>query len=326
MARRVSSLVAAVWLLTGAGYAQQQNVQGPTSITVVDAGACATANACATFLMGGMASMAINVSGTFTGTLTFESTVDGAVWRVVSLVNVADYSVATTATAPGAFAVSNIGYHSVRVRATAFASGTAVVQARQGFVMVKRQGGVFGSAALAPDGTAGAPSYSFASEPTLGLYRSAAATITNTGAWVNNGVLSSGSTISGSAYRITSKLLVQAPTDGNVSLANTGNTTGSQLKVDALPTIASGFGTSPSVTAGSTPFAGAVVVGSGGVATSGVVNFNGTAFPSAPFCAVTASGGAGVLVAQGSTTQLTIASAAALAAGSIISWICVSAK
>jgi hypothetical protein len=38
------------------------------------------------------------------------------------------------------------------------------------------------------------------------------------------------------------------------------------------------------VIAGSTPFAGAVNVGSPNSVTLGVINFNGTAFPSAPFC------------------------------------------
>lgn len=107
---------------------------------------------------------------------------------------------------------------------------------------------------------------------------------------------------------------------------NNGSTIGSRVNVSGLPTVASGFGTSPSIVAGSTPFAGAVNVGTGGVATTGVINFNGTAFGTAPFVVVTGSLGAVVNIATTSTTQLTITGSAAWTASTIISWIAVSPK
>lgn len=120
--------------------------------------------------------------------------------------------------------------------------------------------------------------------------------------------------------------LLKSPSDGNVSITNQAATIGSQIKVDALPTVASGFGTSPAVTAGSTPLAGSVNIGTGGVATSGVINFNGTAFPSAPFvvCMNTTTGA--VVRATATTTQLTITAPAAFVASDVITWICISAK
>lgn len=114
--------------------------------------------------------------------------------------------------------------------------------------------------------------------------------------------------------------------DGTARLQNNGQTIGAQFKVDALPTVGSGFGTSPSVTAGSTPLAGSVNVGTGGTATTGVITWGGTAFPSTPFC--TYSNTTTNLVTRGTptTTQLTLNTTTAWTASDIVSWICISSK
>lgn len=115
--------------------------------------------------------------------------------------------------------------------------------------------------------------------------------------------------------------------DGLLQLTSNGFTIGVVLKVDALPTVASGFGTSPSITAGSTPFAGSVNVGTGGAATSGVINFAGTAYPSAPFCLATPSlTNVPTRATTISTTQLTLTTTTAWTASDIVGWICISAK
>lgn len=114
--------------------------------------------------------------------------------------------------------------------------------------------------------------------------------------------------------------------DGHLAVANTADTIGARLKVDALPTIGSGFGTSPAVTAGSTPFAGSVNVGTGGTATTGVITWGGTAFPSTPFCTYSNTSTNGVTRGTPTTTQLTLNITAAWTASDIVSWICVSAK
>lgn len=174
------------------------------------------------------------------------------------------------------------------------------------------------------DGTSLLPSIAFASEPTLGFWRSAAGTITaQTTVFAITGNTSFGAaTFVGWAGRTE----MGSTADGHLNVLNAALTIGSRLKVDALPTVASGFGTSPAITAGSTPLAGSVNVGTGGVATTGVINFNGTAFPSAPFvvCMNTTTGA--VVRATTSTTQLTITAPAAFTASDVVCWICVSSK
>jgi hypothetical protein len=175
----------------------------------------------------------------------------------------------------------------------------------------------FTGAVRFPDGTAGAPSIAFTNEPTLGLFRQGSGLIEVVGGnfW-DSGVLFIGAI----ATR------VDSPGDGLIRFLNNAGSIGSEFKVDALPTVASGFGTSPAVTAGSTPLAGSVNVGTGGVATSGVINFNGTAFPSAPFVVCMDDSSIIGVRATASTTQLTITSTTPFNANDVISWICISAK
>lgn len=178
---------------------------------------------------------------------------------------------------------------------------------------------------LFTDGTAGAPSISFASEPTLGLWRNGTANITvQATTFTVVGDVSAGS---GQKFNITNKWNIYGPAIGNLVMRDSNNTFGSQFKFDALPTIASGFGTGASIVAGSTPLAGAVNVGTGGVATSGVINFNGTAFPSAPFVVVTTNAVSNPTQAvQSSTTQLSLYSTSAWLANTIVYWIAISPK
>jgi len=123
------------------------------------------------------------------------------------------------------------------------------------------------------------------------------------------------------------RAVMESQADGHWSIENNAQTIGARIKVDSLPTVGSGFGTSPAVIAGSTPFAGSVNVGTGGVATSGVITFNGTAFPSAPFCvASTGTANNFPVNVTPTTTQVTLVSGAAWPASILVSWICVSAK
>lgn len=115
--------------------------------------------------------------------------------------------------------------------------------------------------------------------------------------------------------------------NGNFRLQIESGAIGSVLKVDALPTVASGFGTSPAISAGSTALAGSINVGTGGVATTGVINFNGTAFPSAPFCTITPTLTNAVTRPTAlSTTQLTMTTTTAWTASDVVIWQCISAK
>jgi len=120
--------------------------------------------------------------------------------------------------------------------------------------------------------------------------------------------------------------LAFSPVDGAVSFTTSDPlVSGIRLQFAAAPTIASGFGTTPSITADSTDTAGQVNVGTGGAASAGIINF-ATTWASAPFVvAMNASTGL-VLKAIATTTQLTITSSAAFTAGDLINWICIGAN
>lgn len=140
------------------------------------------------------------------------------------------------------------------------------------------------------------------------------------GATVNGGALN---LVGTQEFIWTGRTILSAVQNGQLRIRNNARTAGSILKCDALPTIASGFGTSPSITAESTALAGSVNVGTGGTATSGVINFNGTAFAAAPFVVAMNTTTGAIVRATATTTQLTITAAVAFIASDVIAWICI---
>lgn len=191
------------------------------------------------------------------------------------------------------------------------------------------------------DGSATIPSLQFLATPTSGLYASAGTPHITVGGvdsysfgastfQTNTGIITNGDIrlpiLSSLSWSAATLFRIPAGTNGILKISNNGETVGSTIKVDALPTIGSGFGTSPSVTAGSTAFAGSVNVGTGGAATSGVITFGGTAFPSAPFCTYSTQTTNAVTRGVPTTTQLTLSSTTAWSASDIVSWICVSSR
>src|SRR4029077_19409725 len=97
--RRLGACSVLFFALT-AGHAAAQAL-GPINITANDAsGVCTTANACADFLLGTAPSISIDVSGTWTGTLTFYASVAGT-FRTLTMVNISDLSQTTTTTVSG---------------------------------------------------------------------------------------------------------------------------------------------------------------------------------------------------------------------------------
>lgn len=69
----------------------------------------------------------VQVTGTFTATLLIEATMDGTNWGTYAFVNCATGATATSITAAGQFRTELVGVHSVRVRCSAYTSGTAAV-------------------------------------------------------------------------------------------------------------------------------------------------------------------------------------------------------
>jgi len=82
----------------------------------------------------GLAGVALQLSGTWTGTVTFEATVDGNTWVAFNMVPAASATPASTATAVGAWSANCGGYEAVRARFSTATSGTvrAVMQASEG--------------------------------------------------------------------------------------------------------------------------------------------------------------------------------------------------
>jgi hypothetical protein len=74
-----------------------------------------------------VATLAMQVTGTFVGTVTFEGTIDNSTWVAIQTVNLSDGSVGTTATAAGLYACSVAGLRQVRARVSAWTSGTITV-------------------------------------------------------------------------------------------------------------------------------------------------------------------------------------------------------
>ncbi len=95
------------------------------------AGAC-NAGACAIFSVGNQPSITLQISGTFSETIAFESTSDGNTWVSTSFMNLASGSLATSTTSGGQFSVANTGLLSVRARVTVWSSGQAAVVATTG--------------------------------------------------------------------------------------------------------------------------------------------------------------------------------------------------
>ena len=76
------------------------------------------------FFNGGIGAQ---ITGTFSGTLQFEMSIDGTNFVAVQATNVTSGAVATTAAATGVFKYDVVGALVVRVRSTAWTSGTATV-------------------------------------------------------------------------------------------------------------------------------------------------------------------------------------------------------
>lgn len=100
----------------------------PTSLTTQFSTTC-TSVSCATLYTGGYANIAIQVTGTWTGTVTFKASVDGVNFQAVTLTPFVTASAVSTATANGAWQGTVVA-QVVRVEFTTKSSGTAVVSLR----------------------------------------------------------------------------------------------------------------------------------------------------------------------------------------------------
>lgn len=79
--------------------------------------------------MPGVGSVAFQVTGTFTATITFEASVDGTNYVAVPATNLVSGAKATTATAAGIYLVHAPGVRYTRARVSAYTDGAVVVSA-----------------------------------------------------------------------------------------------------------------------------------------------------------------------------------------------------
>jgi hypothetical protein len=84
----------------------------------------------ATAATAGQGSAAIQITGTWAATLSFEGTVDGTNWAALTVKPLGSTKVATATTANGIWRASLSGLQKIRVYCTAYTSGTAVVTIR----------------------------------------------------------------------------------------------------------------------------------------------------------------------------------------------------
>lgn len=110
--------LALVLLLLGRGEAAAQQSLSTTACPGLG---------CATYQVGGNGSMGVQVSGTFSGTLQFEQTIDGATWFTWAVTPNGLSTTVTSATATGLWVGNTFGVVRTRVRFSAYTSGTAVV-------------------------------------------------------------------------------------------------------------------------------------------------------------------------------------------------------
>lgn len=78
-------------------------------------------------LVASFKSAILQITGTWTGTITFEASADGVAWTAVSMIVQSTSALATTTTANGLFILDNPGYSWVRARMSSYTSGTAQV-------------------------------------------------------------------------------------------------------------------------------------------------------------------------------------------------------
>jgi hypothetical protein len=327
--KRISLGLVLAALLLG-GYVIAQDAIGISTATCPGQG-------CAALLLAGQGAVGVQITNTFSGTISFEQTIDGNTWSAWTVVPSVGGVGVTSATAAGQWVGSTLGDRQVRARFSSYVSGNALVSfalstgssvnstTTNTFTNLQ----TFSGGSQTNDGTALLPAYSFTSEPTLGFWRSGAGTITAQGTLVASGAFSTGGNVilggAGGALTFSAGGRITSATNGFFDLQTQNAAIGSLAKVDALPTISSGTGTGVAVIAGSTPLAGAVNVGTVSPGTIIVVNFNGTAYPSAPHCLADDENTILGVRAQASTTQLTLTSAG-FTASDIVDWICISSK
>lgn len=119
------------------GYAQDSRtgspvrVHGmpPTADVTMQNAATATGNG-TVLAVTGYGTSTVQVTGTFSATITFEGTTDGSNWHALSATQIGTTTIATTATTTGVYRLSVSGLTQIRARISAYTSGSVTAIGR----------------------------------------------------------------------------------------------------------------------------------------------------------------------------------------------------
>lgn len=136
--RRCWWMVGLALLLATSAVAQDE-VQG--NLTATTCTASTQAAGCVPLTLAGRAGVAFQVQGTYSGTITFEGTVDGSTWVALYVTSLTSTTPASTTTTTGVFVAGVGGLQAVRARMSSYTSGTAAVNIRRASASANRGGG-----------------------------------------------------------------------------------------------------------------------------------------------------------------------------------------
>lgn len=130
MLNRVRLLL--LFLLVAAPLSAQSPQSLSVPLTSTSATCAVPSTACVNVSVQGVVYVAIQLAGTFTATVSFEGTVDGANWVALNLTPSNSATPASTATAVGVWSGNVGGYSQVRARVSAYTSGTILTSLQAG--------------------------------------------------------------------------------------------------------------------------------------------------------------------------------------------------
>lgn len=134
-------LIALLLLIPTSGRTQSPQV-GPSPLT---AATCPAPAGCLTLSVSGLAGVAIQVVGTYSGTISFEASVDGSTYVALNLTPLNSTTAATSTTSTGVWSGGVGGASIVRARMSSYTSGSASVTIKAAPTSARGGGGGSGA-------------------------------------------------------------------------------------------------------------------------------------------------------------------------------------
>lgn len=195
--------------------------------------------------LAGQSGAAVQVGGTWVGTLTFEASLDGTTWYAINAVSASTSQPQSTTTVNGLYRATPAGTQQMRVNMTAFTSGSASVLMRAGV----GTGGVFANQILPTKITDGTNSAAIKAASTAAAATDPAVVVAIS---PNNAVA-----VTGTFFQATQPVSLTSTTITG-SVAVTGGLTDTQLRATAVPVSGAFFQATQPVSLTSTTITGTV--------------------------------------------------------------------